>query len=345
MQGSIHLFDRLPQMSSGPLASNDGAISPVRSRPLVGVIRNVRSHRNGGGSGASHSQSNVEDVIIAAPRERSEIAGILADFAQRRVDCIVIDGGDGTVRDVLTCGAGIYGDCWPTLVVLPHGKTNALALDLGIPTEWTLEDALSAICNGNVERRQPIVITQRDNSDAQVRGFIMGAGVFNRCIALGQRSHKLGAFNAAVVGLTTVWSVLQALFGSSGNPWRRGTAMRVRGRDGQDVDHLGGLPENERYLMFASTLEKFPAGLNPFRGITDTMRIALLDNPSRGLLLRIGALMRGTSSAATRQRGAHLFGGEAIDVDLSDSFILDGEAFPAGQYRLSAGAKLRFVVP
>ena len=347
MQRSIHLFERLPQIDASPAPANDGALSPVRNTPLVGLIRNSRSYHNGGGSGENGAKPHgaSEDVIVTTPQRRSELADILSDFATRRVDCIAIDGGDGTVRDVLSCGAGIFGDSWPTLIILPHGKTNALALDLGIPTDWTLEQALAAIRGGNIERRQPLVITQMDNAGAQVRGFIMGAGVFTRCIALGQRSHDLGAFNAAVVGMTTAWSVLQAFFGNGDNPWRKGTRMHLRTGDGKDVEHLGGLPENERYLLFASTLKKLPAGLNPFRGINETLRVALLDNPSRGLLLRIAALMRGTASAATRRRGGHVFDGEDMDLELSGSFILDGEAFPAGHYRLNAGAKLRFVVP
>ena len=61
------------------------------------------------------------------------------------IDYLVVDGGDGTVRDVLTCGAGIFGESWPTLIVLPNGKTNALAADLGLPTNWSLSDAMEAI--------------------------------------------------------------------------------------------------------------------------------------------------------------------------------------------------------
>ena len=63
------------------------------------------------------------------------------------------------------------------------------------------------------------------------------------------------------------------------------------------------------------------------------------------MLLRLGALARGTGSARTLARGGHLIGAEAITLDLGECFILDGEAFPAGEYRLSAGAPLRFVVP
>ncbi|KLI64682.1 diacylglycerol/lipid kinase family protein [Aurantiacibacter marinus] len=352
MQKSIHLFERLPRIDASPagadsLAADDGVVFPVRSKPLVGLIRNRRSYHNGDerNQRGAVPASATEDVIVRSPGLRSELTEILAEFAALRVDCVAIDGGDGTVRDVLSCGAAIFGESWPTVIILPHGKTNALALDLGIPTDWTLEEALAAIHNGNIKRRQPLVMTQWDNAEAQVRGFIMGAGVFNHCIALGQRSHDLGAFNAAVVGVTTGWSVLQAIFGGKGNVWRRGTRMRVRSADGSEVEHLGGLPANERYLLFASTLENFPAGLNPFRGISNPLRVAMLDNPGRGLLLRIAGLMRGTASAATKRRGAHAFGSEGLELDLSESFILDGEAFPAGQYRLSVGAKLRFVVP
>lgn len=342
MHGSIHLFERLPQVDATPVAANDFALSPVRSRPLIGLIRNARSHRN---ESRAMAYANSEGVLLATPRRRSELSGILADFAAKRVDYIAIDGGDGTVRDVLTCGAGVFGDSWPMLIVLPNGKTNALAHDLGIPSEWTLDEAMAAVARGTLARRQPLVIAQRDNERAQVRGFVLGGGVFNQVITLGQRSHKLGAFNAAVVGLTTVWSVAQAIFGLTKNQWRQGWRMRIRRSDGKELGHRGGLPRDQRYLLFASTLESFPAGLDPFREIATPLQVAVLDNPTRKLLFRLPSIFRGTTNAETRRRGFHVFGDSSVEIDIGDAFILDGEAFPAGHYRLSAGPKLRFVVP
>lgn len=342
MQKSIHLFERLPQVDAIPYAANDLALSPVRTKPLIGLIRNVRSHRNEGRSGADDLP---EGILLATPGRRKELVGVLSDFAKKRVDYIAIDGGDGTVRDVLTCGAGVFGDSWPMLIVLPGGKTNALALDLGIPTDWSLDDALDAVETGGLVRRQPLVVAQRDDDRSQVRGFVLGGGVFNQVINLGQRSHQLGAFNHAVVGITTIWSALQAIFGFSENMWRRGTPMQLRHSNGERLPHRGGLPEAERYLLFASTLQAFPAGLVPFRDVKDPLQVAVIDNPRRRLLLRLPSIFRGTTSAATRRRGYHAFGDRFVDLDIGDSFILDGEAFPAGQYRLSAGPKLRFVVP
>lgn len=342
MHESIHLFERLPQIGANPRAANDPAPSPVRTRPLIGVIRNARSHRNEGRSGTEELR---EGVLLATPRRRSELLGVLTDFAEKRVDYIAIDGGDGTVRDVLTCGAGLFGDSWPMLIVLPGGKTNALALDLDVPTDWSLDDALAAVQRGKLARRQPLVIAERGDERSQVRGFVLGGGAFNQVINLGQRSHKLGAFNQAVVAVTTVWSVLQAMFGRAGNKWRQGTPMRLHMADGTELPHRGGLPEDERYLLFASTLQSFPAGLDPFREVDTPLQVAVMDNPRRGLLLRLPSIFRGTASGETKRRGYHAFGDEAVDLDIGDSFILDGEAFPAGQYRLSAGPKLRFVVP
>jgi diacylglycerol kinase (ATP) len=342
MLGTIHLFERLPHVVDLPIGmSRDWTGAPARSRPLFGVIRNLRSHRNAGRMLDLH---DTDDQIIACPTKRGELPAILADFAAREVDYIVMDGGDGTVRDVLTCGAGIFGESWPGLIVIPSGKTNALAYDLGVPANWTLEDGIAAARIGNFVRRQPLVVQQQGNARAQVRGFVIGGGVFTRAITLGQKSHNMGAFNNAVVGLTALWTAAQAMLGNAGNIWRRGTRMSIR-VDGQDLPHRGGMAETERYVLFGSTLRRFPAGLDPFRGVNTPMRMGVIDNAKRGLMLRLIAIFRGTASEATIARGVHVFGAETVEWEIGENFILDGEAFPAGHYRVSAGQPLRFVVP
>lgn len=348
MHGAIHLFDRLPQVDTPQPVVGAGSLAPARTEPLVGLIRNPHSHGN---AGTPVNLSDLPPVILAAPSRRNELPDILADFARQRVDYIAIDGGDGTVRDVLTCGASAFGESWPALIIMPSGKTNALAHDLGIAPNWSLAQALESARLDRTVTRRPLVVAQRDNESAQVRGFVMGAGAFSTAISLGQNAHDFGAFNAAVVGITTVWSLLQALFGGPGNVWRRGTRMRLRavnradGADAVELDHAGGLPDDERYMMFASTLEKFPAGLRPFKGIDAVLRLAVLDNARRSLLLRLPRIFRGTTGAGAKRRGFHTHGLDAFDFDIADRFILDGEAFPPGSYRVTPGPRLRFIVP
>ena len=342
MHGAIHLFDSLPQFDAENHVADASGVAPVRSEPLVGLIRNPHSHGN---EGAQDRHEEIQGVLTASPSKRSELPEIMADFAAKGVDYIAIDGGDGTVRDVLTCGASAFGESWPALIILPSGKTNALAHDLAIPDSWTLAKALESARQSKAVCRHPLVIAQRDNPNAQVRGFVLGAGAYTSAISLGQDAHNFGAFNAAAVGVTAVWSALQAFFGNEDNPWRRGTRMRLAKPDGWEIEHAGGGAFSERFFMFASSLGRFPAGLRPFGDMKAKIRMAVFDNSSRRLLLRIPAIFRGFVGAGTRRKGFHTHGLDAFEFDIADRFILDGEAFPAGSYSVYAGSGLRFIVP
>ncbi|MEO7553007.1 MAG: diacylglycerol kinase family protein [Alteraurantiacibacter sp.] len=338
----IHLFERLPQFDATQPELAVQPAPPVRSEPLVGLIRNPRSH---GHARADDPAASLPGVITAAPSQRNELPQILADFAARQVDYIAIDGGDGTVRDVLSCGAGVFGDAWPTLILLPSGKTNALAYDLGVPRLWPLAEALQAARRDSHVIRRPLVVAQADDELSQVRGFVMGAGVFTRSISLGQDAHRYGAFNAAAVAVTALWSVLQAFFGGKNNPWRQTARLALRTGDGQEMAHSGGSPASDRFMVFASSLEGFPAGLRPFGELQAPVRLAVLDNPRRSVLLRLPLIFRGHISQTVLRKGMHLYGGEQFEIELSEAFILDGEAFPPGHYRVFAGPRLRFIVP
>ena len=340
MHGTVHLFDSLPEVGR-PVARPAPAPAPRRSVPLIGVIRNLRSHRKG----AFPDCAGRANLIVESPARRDELQAVLERFADRRVDYIAIAGGDGTVRDVLTCGAGIFGESWPPLILLPNGKTNALAVDLGLSPQWSLPEALEAVREGHTELRRPVVVAQRDNADARVQGFVFGGGAYTAAIQLGQHTHDKGAFNNLGVAITAVWSVAQAIFGHAGNVWRRGTPMRVADEHGGELPHSGIGRRDERYLVFVSTLGLFPAGLRPFREIKSGLRVALLDSSHRGLMLRLPLIFRGRVSEGMRRLGYHVRGAEALQIDIGGPFILDGEAFPAGRYRLSLGPKLRFVVP
>ena len=42
---------------------------------------------------------------------------------------------------------------------------------------------------------------------------------------------------------------------------------------------------------------------------------------------------------------AHRVSASEVDMDIGGTFILDGEAFPAGRYVLEEGPQINFVVP
>lgn len=348
MSGPIHEFSRLPQLADG--VPRAGAhIVGIEARgedaalPVIGVIYNPRSHRNRGQDLEIAMRPNI---FVAQPLERDELPAVLADFARRGIEYLVINGGDGTVRDVLTCGQAVFGDDWPKLAVLPKGKTNALNVDLGAPADWSLSEAVEAFAGDHVVARRALAIAPVDSPGNVVQGFILGAGAFTTGTRAGQDAHRLGAFNSLAVVVTIVWGVLQALCGTDNNPWRRGVGMRILlGQERRELAHSRhGSPER-RELLVASTLENFPVGIKPFGKLREGLKLAVMDKPRRRLLAMLPLIAGGYTPGWLADWGLHQCRASEFELDIEDQFILDGEAFPAGRYRVTQGPELHFVVP
>ena len=80
-----------------------------------------------------------------------------------------------------TCGQAVFGDDWPAIAVLPKGKTNALTVDLGVPDDWTLQDAIDALDGGGRTRRRPFCERQLISSFIVQRMAVATFGVFLHC--------------------------------------------------------------------------------------------------------------------------------------------------------------------
>ena len=338
MNHPIKTFDGLHQASPVATTWRRTDEAEPRTVPLIGVVRNPRSYGN---KGRDPELADEAEVITETTHKRRELVEVLARFALAGVDYIAIDGGDGTVRDVLTCGDAIFGNEWPPLIVLPKGKTNALAGDLGLPRNWKLDHAIERAAAGSFAIRRPLVVSDATKSEARVQGFMLGAGVFTRAISLGQSAHRWGAFNAMAVFVTTFWSLGQAFFAGSGNPWRERKGMRLTDENG---NLLAG-EENRRYVLLSSTLETFPMGLKPFGNRREGLKLAVLDRPGRKSLMRFPLVALGHIPSGAAALGYHWAAPDCYNMALEDRFILDGEAFPPGAYRISQGPELRFVVP
>ena len=344
MYGSIGEFGHLSRVAAKPVNApvRRSRRASARGAPLVGIVRNPRSHRN---KGHSPELADCANILVETPRSHAALRETLAGFAERGIDYLAVDGGDGTVRDVLTCGAGIFGDDWPPLVILPKGKTNALVVDLGLPNAWTLPEAMEAIGQGKTIVRRPIAIELPD-SGKLVQGFILGTGAFARGTQHGQQAHRWGLFNSFAVGLIIVWCLFQTMFARSTNLWRKGTAMRLRdGASGAELPRSRFGDPAERFVMVASTLERFPLGIRPFGAARPGLKLAVVDTPLRWIVALIPLLLTGFDAAFLRRNGAHRIDVDSLDLELGDRFTLDGEYFPAGHYRLHQGPELRFVVP
>src|SRR3546814_16233911 len=94
---------------------------------------------------------------------------------------VVINGGDGTVQAALTelCSGGHFGGSPPPVAVLPNGKTNLIALDLGAEGDpiKALERVVELVGSGRLEdhvlERQLISLDSGDESRT-VHGMFPG---------------------------------------------------------------------------------------------------------------------------------------------------------------------------
>src|SRR3546814_18768147 len=70
----------------------------------------------------------------------------LERIAAEGVDLLVVDGGDGTVRDVISAAPAAFGDRMPRMAILPSGQTNALAPAPGVPLEIGRASCRERVC-------------------------------------------------------------------------------------------------------------------------------------------------------------------------------------------------------
>ena len=174
----------------------------------------------------------------------------------------------------------------------------------------------------------------------------MGAGAFTTAVKDGQSAHRLGAFNSAVVAVTAVWGIAQALLASRANPWRRGAKMDIAlGKSASPMAHSGTGDPAYRQILLATTLEGLPAGLKPFGKLRSGLRMVALDQVGRRTTALLPLIVTGKMQSGLREKGIHQLSVPEFTLTIDDTFIFDGEAFPAGRYRVGQGPALEFVIP
>lgn len=302
----------------------------------IGVVRNRRSH----GNWLAETPRVPDGVLLAEPDTHDHLRRELARFAQAGVDTLVIDGGDGTVRDVLSVTPDLFA-AEPLLAVLPSGKTNVLALDLGARRGvWTLDAALARLGETDppTKTRSALEVSWADGRHAPMRGFVIGAGVFVRGTKMAKSVHDMGAFHSLSVALTLAGAAVEVLFGGAHGRWRRGVDIRVQAdaQPAHDGHHL---------LAMATTLKRLPLGLKPFGPPREGMKVLEVDAPPRRLLAALPPILRGENAAWLEPAGYRRSEARTISLTLSEEVVIDGELYPGGEITVREGPPLRFLTP
>ena len=285
----------------------------------------------------------------AEPASRDELRDALRNFAAREVDLLAVQGGDGTLREVLTAlpSAGFDGNP-PEIAVLAAGKTNLAARVLGSAGmgEAALRRLLDAAGRGMLKRRPlPVLEVSRpglDEDDAPpLRGVLFGAAAFTEGKKLADsRLHRRGVHDGAAVALAFAGIALRAGL-DRGHALRAGVPMAVAPDDRP-------AREGRRFLLLATTLDRLMLGLRPFWG-DGRGAVRWLDvlAPPRRLAAALWAGARGRPRPWMQAAGYCSGRAERLRVGLDGPFVLDGEVFEPGPQGLllSAPAQVTFVSP
>jgi hypothetical protein len=280
--------------------------------------------------------------------ERAEQVGeALRTIARVRPKVLVINGGDGTVQAALTelVNGDHFGDSRPPVAVLPNGKTNLIALDLGAQGDPVVAlQHLLTLAKGDLAphlvARELIALTA-DGAKMPVIGmFLGGAGLADTMVYCREKIYPLGLPNGVSHVITAMAVLLSRTFGLHTRflpPSPSPIEVKVR----RQASLRGRFS-----LLAVTTLEKLLLGSEVKLAGKGPLKLLAIDH-------RSSSLVRGLFAGITHRLGVTTYSGvhvqEADEISIEgdrSSVILDGEMFEARigkPIRLTPATPLSFV--
>ncbi|HWH22088.1 MAG TPA: diacylglycerol kinase family protein [Allosphingosinicella sp.] len=276
--------------------------------------------------------ARTKDIFHYEVEDVSQIGAALRTIARVKPKVLVINGGDGTVQATLTelNHGGHFGDRPPPVAVLPNGKTNLIALDLGAEGDplTTLKKVLE-IANGDMEghivSRELISLTDGSAGGKVVLGmFLGGAGLADAMLYCRHKIYPLGlpnAFSHALAVLAAIASIILGIRAAFLPPTPEPVKISVRKH--------GQLQGRFAFLMVTTLERLLLGGHSPKAGTSGGLQLMVVERQALTLVRALIATVRGTLGT-TRVSGVHLERGDEIRIEGEhSSVILDGELFEA----------------
>jgi len=254
----------------------------------------------------------------------------IADLARKRVDLLIVNGGDGTLQHALTeILTGNPFQRVPLIAPLRGGRTNMTALDLGAdpsPVKGlaaVLESARQGTLAERLVRRPVLRIESATRREVQY-GMFFGAGMIHRAIALTHRVFPPGR-SQGVFGATMVTG---ALLLKTAFRAKEGVLTPDKAQiflDGEMVRH------GEFRLLIASSLQRLFMKMNPFWGNErGGVRFTAMAHGADRVAWAIPGMLRGRPRASvTPETGYTSKNTRQADLHFNCGFTVDGEIFPA----------------
>jgi diacylglycerol kinase family enzyme len=273
------------------------------------------------------------DIFHYEVEHVDQIGQALRTIARVKPKVLVINGGDGTVQAALTelYHGGHFGANPPPVAVLPNGKTNLIAQDLG-----AADDPMAALervvelartdMMPHIVSRELISLSDGSAGGKAVLGmFLGGAGLADTILFCRHKIYPLGlpnGFSHLLTAFATVISVFLGVTAAFLPP--RPTPVKVSVlKQGQ---HQGRFT-----LLMVTTLERLLLNSHvPQEGErTGALQLIMVErSPMAVLRVIYGAVMG--KLGRHKFTGVHLERGDEIRIEGEHSnVILDGELFEA----------------
>jgi diacylglycerol kinase family enzyme len=323
-----------PNQATGEVCPwSPAAAQATRSRrPRIALLSNPKSTGNIAQLPRIREYcSDHPDVFHYEVEHASQIGEAMKIIARVRPKVLAINGGDGTVQAALTelYNGGHFGAEAPPVAVLPSGKTNLIALDLGargdpIDTlEKLIELARTDLMPYTVAR-ELIALRHPGAEDRPVIGmFLGGAGLAETMLYCREKIYPLGLPNGIAHAITAIAAMAKQVFRIKASFLPPDTApVSV------SLSEQAGL--SGRFSVLAvTTLEKLLLSTNIGAHREGTLKLLAIEEQPKSVIRALVAKVVG-KLGRHEVSGVHLKEANEITIEgESSNLILDGETFRA----------------
>ncbi len=305
--------------------------TPVTRAMSLGVLNNPLSGGNRNGLDAIYKiQKEFPQIPHSEVRTPAEISAALSEFAERGINLVAINGGDGTIQAVLTTLHRQSPFQFPPLLsVLRAGTTSMIAGDVGL--RGSRVSSMRKLCawaeashrgaHHPVILHRPVLRVHTAHAEKPIFGMFFGTGGITQGIEFCRtRIHSLGLHGDIGAGLAT--ALLLASLLRKRSSYLTPTPISTNLNESPATRH-------ECLIVVVSTLERLIAGLRPYWGreIAPLHYTLLRANPQH-MCRTLPALLRGREHPyGTPEHGYISHNVERVCLQLECPFTLDGELF------------------
>jgi len=276
--------------------------------------------------------SDHPDLFHYEVESACQIGEAMRSIARVRPKVLVINGGDGTVQATLTelYNGGHFGETPPPVAVLPSGKTNLIALDLGArgdPIE-TLERLIELARTDDLAPytvdRELIALRRGGPEDRPVIGmFLGGAGLAEMMLYCREKIYPLGLPNSVAHAITAIAATAKQVLGLKASflpPDSMPLSVSLSRQKGALSGHFS--------LLAVTTLEKLLLSTDMGEHRAGMLKLLAIEQRPRSVVRAVLAKIAG--KLGPHVEGVHFEESDEITIEGESSHvILDGETFRA----------------